>query len=356
MAKKDYYELLEVPRDAAEGDIKKAFRKAAMQYHPDRNPGDAAAEEMFKQCAEAYDVLSDAEKRAKYDRYGHAAFESVSSAGSSANYASMDELFSHFGDIFGDIFGGRSRGGAQRAQKGSDLRMDLAIDLVEAVAGVRKEVNVPRVEACGTCAGSGAKAGTQPETCGQCKGRGQVSHKQGPFMFAVACTACQGNGRAVRAANRCATCGGAGHVRQDKKVTVKIPPGVDTGTRLRIAGEGERGEQGQGSGDLYVVLNVAPHEKFQRDGDDLHCEIEVDVVRAVLGGAVDVPLVEGGVEKVKLPAGIQPGEQIRIRQKGVPHLSGKGRGDQFAHVRVIVPKKLSDKQKDLFEQIAKSMD
>ena len=352
MAKKDFYELLEVPRDVNEGDLKKAFRKAAMQYHPDRNPGDAHAEEMFKQCAEAYDVLSDAQKRAAYDRYGHAAFEQ-GRGGAGPGYGNMDDMFSHFGDIFGDIFGGRRGGGGQRKPaRGSDLRYDLGIKLQDAVTGVKKEIVVPRVEPCEPCSGSGAKPGSAPESCGQCGGRGQVGHQQGPFVFAVTCPGCQGQGRSVKPANRCSACGGSGNTRVEKRVTVKVPAGVDSGTRLRVTGEGERGAAGQTPGDLYVVLSVAEDETFQRDGDDLHCEIEVDVVQAVLGGVVSVPLIEGGDEKVKLPPGIQPGEQVRIRGKGVPRLHDNGRGDQFAHVRVVVPRKLSDKQRKLYEQLA----
>jgi molecular chaperone DnaJ len=349
-AKTDYYETLGVARDASEADIKKAFRKAAMQYHPDRNPGDQHAEEMFKSCAEAYDVLSDADKRSRYDRFGHAAFQS--GGGGGPGHANMDDLFNHFGDIFGDIFGGRGGGRQRRASRGADLRYDLAITLEQAVAGVRQELNVPRVEACDTCHGSGAKAGTQPDSCPQCHGRGQLNHQQGPFMFSVTCSACQGQGRVLRPQNRCGNCGGAGRQRVDKKVSVKIPPGVDTGVRLRVAGEGERGESGQPAGDLYVVVSVQQHDVFQRDGDDLHCEIEVPVVRAVLGGVVEVPLIDGGVDQVKLPAGIQPGERVRIRGQGVPHLSGSGRGDQFAHVKVVVPKKLSGDEKSLYEQLA----
>jgi len=353
MAQRDFYELLGVAKDANDADLKKAFRANALKYHPDRNPGNPEAEEMFKQCAQAYDVLSDPTKRQRYDRFGMAAFEG---GGGAQQYSSMDDLFSHFGDLFGDIFGGRrGPGGRQRGpQRGADLRYDMEIRLEDAVTGVKKEITVPRVEACGTCQGSGAKAGSQPEACVQCHGRGQLTHSQGPFMFTVTCPQCQGAGRSVRAANRCGSCGGAGQQRIEKKVSVKIPPGVDSGTRLRIAGEGEKGPGGHPAGDLYVVLGVEAHDKFQRDGDDLHCEIDVDVVKAVLGGMVEVPLIEGGVDKVKLPAGVQPGEQVRIRSRGVPHLGGSGRGDQFAHVRVVVPKKLSDRQRELFEQLAKT--
>lgn len=348
MSKRDYYEVLGVARDAADADIKKAFRQSALKNHPDRNPGDKEAEERFKEAAEAYDVLSDAEKRSRYDRFGH---QAVGGVGGAQQYANMDDLFSHFGDIFGDIFGGRSQG-RSRPQRGADLRYDLAISLEEAVQGVRKEITLPRVDPCETCKGSGAKPGTSPDECGQCRGRGQVSTRQGPFMFSVTCPACSGQGRTLKPANRCGTCSGTGQTRSDRKVGVKIPPGVDTGTRLRISGEGEKGAAGQPAGDLYVVVQVEPHASFQRHEDDLHCEIAIDVVRAVLGGLVDVPLVDGTVEKVKLPAGIQPGEQVRIRGKGVPHLSGGGRGDQFAHVKIVVPKRLSAEQQELFERLA----
>lgn len=348
MSKRDYYEVLGVARDAGEADIKKAFRQNALKNHPDRNPGDKEAEERFKEAAEAYDVLSDAEKRSRYDRFGH---QGMGGASAASNYNNMDDLFSHFGDIFGDIFGGRGQG-RNRPQRGADLRYDLAVSLQEAVQGVRKEISLPRVDPCEPCRGSGAKSGTSPDECAQCHGRGQVSTRQGPFMFSVSCPACGGQGRTLKAANRCASCGGTGQTRSERKVGVRIPPGVDTGTRLRISGEGEKGAAGQPAGDLYVVVQVEPHPSFQRHEDDLHCEIAIDVVRAVLGGLVDVPLIDGTIEKVKLPAGIQPGEQVRIRGKGVPHLSGGGRGDQFAHVKLVVPRKLTPEQQELFERLA----
>lgn len=348
MTKRDYYEVLGVARDVNDGDLKKAYRQQALKNHPDRNPGDAAAEERFKEASEAYDVLSDPDKRQRYDRLGHQAF---ASGGGPSNYANMDDLFSHFGDIFGDIFGGGGRG-RQKAARGADLRYDIAITLEEAVAGTRHEITLPRYEPCETCKGSGAKPGTEPDTCGQCRGRGQVSTRQGPFMFSTTCSACGGQGKTLKAANRCPGCGGAGQKRADRKVGVKIPAGVDTGTRLRVAGEGERGQPGQPPGDLYVIVQVQQHGKFQRHEDDLHCEIDVDVVSAVLGGLVEVPLIDGSTEKVKLPAGIQQGEQLRIRGRGVPHLNSSSRGDQFAHVRVVVPRNLTDDQRALFEKIA----
>lgn len=349
MAKRDYYEVLGVGKTADDAEIKKAFRAAAMKYHPDRNPGDKEAEEKFKEAAEAYEVLSDGDKRARYDRFGHTAESMGGGGGYSGN---VDDLFSQFGDIFGDIFGGRGRGGRSRPQRGADLRFDLGVSLEEAAAGAKKEVTLPRTEPCDTCTGSGAKPGTQPETCRQCGGRGQVTMQQGPFMFSQTCSLCHGAGKSVKPADRCTTCGGGGQKRVERTVTVKIPAGVDDGNRLRLSGEGEKGAPGYPPGDLYVVLHVEPHEVFKRDGDDLHCEIDVGVVRAVLGGEVDVPLLGGGTEKVLLPAGIQPGERVRIRDKGVPSLAGRGKGSLYAHVRVVVPRKLSDQQKGLFEQLA----
>jgi molecular chaperone DnaJ len=350
MAKRDYYEVLGVSRDATESDIKKAFRQAALKNHPDRNPGDKEAEERFKEAAEAYDVLSDADKRGRYDRFGH---QGLQGSAGGPQYGNMDDLFSHFGDIFGDIFGGRS-GGRARPSRGADLRYDMAISLPEAVSGVRREISIPRIEACDTCKGSGAKAGSSPEECGQCRGRGQVQVRQGPFMFASTCPGCGGQGRSVKPANRCSGCGGSGQQRTERKVAVKVPAGVDSGTRLRLSGEGERGAMGQQAGDLYVIIQVAEDSVFQRDQDDLHCEVQVGVVQATLGCLVDVPLIDGGSEKVRLPAGIQPGEQVRIRAKGVPHLSGGGRGDLFAHVKLVVPRNLSAEQTALFEKLAAS--
>ncbi|MBM4343335.1 MAG: molecular chaperone DnaJ [Deltaproteobacteria bacterium] len=349
MAKRDFYEVLGVPRDANDADIKRAFRQQALQNHPDRNPGDTAAEERFKEAAEAYDVLADSEKRQRYDRFGHAGL----GGGGGANYANMDDLFSHFGDIFGDIFGGGGRSRQrQGGGRGADLRCDIEITLEEAVAGARRELELPRLEPCASCHGSGAKPGSEPDTCGQCRGRGQVSTRQGPFMFSVTCPACAGQGKTLKPANRCATCDGAGQQRTARKVTVKVPPGVDTGNRLRVTGEGERGGTGQPAGDLYVVVHVQAHPRFRRIDNDLHCDIEVDVVSAVLGGLVGVPLIDGSTERVKLPAGIQPGEQLRIRGRGVPVVNTSARGDQFAHVRVVVPKKLSAEQRALYEQLA----
>ncbi|MEY3015639.1 MAG: molecular chaperone DnaJ [Pseudomonadota bacterium] len=347
MSKRDYYEVLGVARDAGGAEIKKAFRQLAMKYHPDRNPDDPEAEERFKEAAEAYDVLGDDDKRQRYDRFGHGAFEGGGRA------ASAEDIFSHFGDIFGDLFGGGRRG-RSRPARGSDLRYDLEIGLVDAVAGARREIVIPRVVDCGDCHGSGLRDGATPVTCSHCGGNGQVGRQQGPFLFSMTCPHCQGAGRSVAEKDRCGRCSGAGKERIERKVTVKVPPGVDTGTRMRIAGEGEAGERGGPAGDLYVVLVVQDDDNFEREGDDLHCEIEVDLLRAVLGGEADVPLVDGGTERVRLPAGVQPGERVRLRDRGVPHLGAAGRGDLYAHVKVAVPTRLSKEQRKLFEQLAET--
>ncbi len=349
MAKRDFYEVLGVARDASAADIKKAFRQLALKFHPDRNPDNPAAEESFKECAEAYDVLGDDDKRARYDRFGHAGFE-----GGPGRAQSAEDIFSHFGDIFGDLFGGGRRGGQRRSTRGNDLRYDLEIELAEAVSGLKRELVIPRVVDCGDCHGNGLRPGAQPGTCGHCGGSGQVNRQQGPFLFSMTCPQCQGAGRSVPEADRCKRCAGAGKERVERKVTVKVPPGVDSGTRMRISGEGEAGERGGSPGDLYVVLVVRPDKRFERDGDDLHTEIDVDVLDAVLGSDATVPLVEGGEDSVRLPAGVQPGERVRLRGKGVPHLHGSGRGDLYAHVRVKIPTKLSRAERELFEKLRAS--
>ena len=346
MAKRDYYEVLGVARDADQSQVKSAFRKLALRFHPDRNPDDENAEERFKECAEAYDVLSDSEKRARYDRFGHEALQ----GGVSTN---VEDIFSHFGDIFGDMFGGGRRQ-RNRPSPGRDLRYDLPITLEEAVSGISRTLQIPRVEPCAECTGSGIRSGAEPSTCGQCGGRGQVSHHQGPFVFSMTCPQCQGAGRSVSDADRCGKCGGAGRERVERSVQLRIPPGVDTGTRLRVTGEGEVGDRGGAPGDLYVVLVVEPHAVFQRQDDDLHTSVAIDVATATLGGRVAVDLIDGASEHVTVPAGIQPDERVRLRGQGIPHLNGHGRGDLYAHVRVEIPKKLTKQQKKLFKQLAES--
>jgi len=351
MSKRDYYEVLGVARDAGAAEMKKAFRKKAVEYHPDRNPGNAEAEEKFKELAEAYEVLSDEDKRARYDRFGH---DGLSNGGMGQS-VDIGDIFSHFGDIFGDIFGGgRGRGGRgggrPRPARGSDLRFDLGITLLEAVQGAKKEIAIPRLQSCATCHGSGAKAGTETETCSYCNGRGQVTHAQGPFVLTTTCPQCRGEGKFVR--HRCPACSGTGKERVDKKVHVRIPPGVDNGTRLRVSGEGEPGEHGGPTGDLYIVLFVERAESFERDGDDLHTEVAVEVPQAVLGAELEVALLDGSTTRLGLPPGTQPGERVRLRGRGVPRLNGSGAGDLVVHVRVTIPTDLDAKQRTLYEKLA----
>jgi molecular chaperone DnaJ len=345
--KRDYYEVLGVQRTAQLDDIKKAYRKLALKYHPDKNPGDAEAEEMFKEAAEAYGVLSDEEKRARYDRYGHQG---------AGGFGGFDpNQFADFGDILGDLFGFGdffgNRGGRRgaRAARGNDLRYDLTLDFMEAVWGKEVSLNVPRVVTCETCHGSGAKAGTQPVTCTGCGGRGQIRYSQGFFAVARTCPQCGGQGKVIK--EPCATCGGAGRIREEKKIQVKIPAGVDDGSRLRVAGEGEAGHNGGPSGDLYVFISVADHPKITRRDYDIHAEHAVNYTLASLGGDVNVETIEGQ-ELLKVPAGTQPNQVFRLRNKGVPFLDGTGRGDHYVHVAVRIPTSLTDEQRELLEQLA----
>jgi len=352
VSKRDYYEILGVTRTATEVEIKSAYRKLALKYHPDRNPGDKAAEEKFKECAEAYAVLADAEKRGLYDRFGH---QGVSSAAGAAGFD--PSVFADFGDIlgglgdifgFGDLFGGaRRRGGPQR---GADLRYDLEISFDESARGAETTVQIPRQENCETCDGSGAAPGSSPTTCPQCRGQGQVRFQQGFFTVARTCPQCRGTGRVV--SKPCHSCRGAGRVTRDRKITVKIPAGIATGQQLRLAGEGEAGTAGGPAGHLYVVVHVQEHEFFRRDGLNLFCEIPVNFTTLALGGEIQVPTLDG-VESVKVPEGTQTGTTLRLRGKGMPEVNGRGRGDLFATVQVQTPKKLTREQRHLLDQLAK---
>lgn len=345
MTKRDYYEVLGISREADASEVKRAYRKLAVQYHPDRNPDDPTAEEKFKEAAEAYEVLSDAEKRRTYDRFGHEGLKGQGFTG----FSGFDDIFSHFGDIFGDIFGFGGGRGRRSARRGADLRIDLSITFEEAARGTTKELPIQRSEPCERCSGTGAEPGTSPETCSTCGGRGQVVHSQGLFMISTTCPRCHGNGQTI--ARHCRTCEGRGQQRIEKTVQVQIPAGVDNGTRIRIGGEGEPGERGAVPGDLYVFLRVEPHPFFERDEYDLHCEVPVGIIQAVLGDKLEVPTLDGP-EKIKIEPGTQPGELIRIRGKGIPHVRGRGRGDLVVHVKVVVPRKISRKQKDLLEKFA----
>jgi molecular chaperone DnaJ len=345
VTRRDYYEVLGVARTATEVEIKSAYRKLALKYHPDRNPGDKSAEEKFKECAEAYAVLADAEKRSLYDRFGHQGVSAAAGAGGfdPSVFADFGDILGGLGDIFGfgELFGGaRRRGGPQR---GADLRYDLEISFEESAHGAETTIQIPRQENCETCSGSGAAPGTSPTTCPQCRGQGQVRFQQGFFT---------GTGRIV--SKPCQACRGAGRVTRDRKITVKIPAGIATGQQLRLAGEGEAGTAGGPPGHLYVVVHVHEHEFFRRDGLNLFCEIPVNFTTLTLGGEVQVPTLDG-VENVKVPEGTQTGTTLRLRGKGMPEVNGRGRGDLFATVQVQTPKKLTREQRHLLEQLAKAL-
>ena len=344
----DYYELLGVPRNASEQEVKSAYRRLALKHHPDRNPGNKEAEERFKEAAEAYSVLGDPDKRRRYDVYGHAG---VSGAG-----GFDPTIFADFGDIlgdffgFGDLFGGRRRGGPRR---GADLRYNLDLSFEEAAFGTETHIQIPRSETCSTCSGSGAAPGTSPTTCSSCGGSGQLAFQQGFFSVARTCGRCRGTGRMV--ATPCRYCGGSGHVQTARKLQIRIPPGVDDGSQLRIAGEGEGGVAGGPPGDLYVVLRVEEHAFFRREGDSLLCEVPVSVTQAALGASLEVPTLDGGKARLSIPEGTQGGSTFRMRGHGVPRLGSKSRGDLHVTVRVVTPTKLTAAQRRLLDELSKTL-
>ncbi|HEX9981668.1 MAG TPA: molecular chaperone DnaJ [Thermoanaerobaculia bacterium] len=344
--KRDYYEVLGLQRTATLDDIKKAYRKLAVKYHPDKNPGDKESEEKFKEAAEAYGVLSDEEKRARYDRYGHAGTQGM--GGFDPNQ------FADFGDILGDLFGfgdffGAGRRRTNRPARGNDLRHDLELDFMEAAFGKEVTLNVPRIVACTTCNGVGAKPGTQPVTCTGCQGRGQIRYSQGFFAVQRTCPQCGGAGKMIK--DPCTTCNGAGRVREDKTISVKVPAGVDDGSRLRVGAEGEAGFNGGPAGDLYVFISVREHPKFTRRDYDVHSEQAVTFTQAALGAEVKTETIDGD-ESLKVPAGTQPNQVFRLRGKGVPFIDGSGRGDHYVHVNVKIPTTLNDEQRRLLEELA----
>ena len=352
VSKRDYYEVLGVSKTATDVEIKSAYRKLAMKHHPDRNPGDHAAEEKFKEAAEAYAILADPDKRSAYDRFGHAAVSSGAGAGAGFDPSVFQE-FGDFADIlgnmfgFGDLFsGGRRRGGPQR---GADLRYDLEITFEESARGAETTIQIPRQENCEACSGSGSAPGSSPTTCPQCHGQGQVRFQQGFFSIAKTCGHCNGSGRVI--ATPCTTCGGAGASRRQHRLNVRIPPGVETGSRLRLRGEGEAGAGGA-SGDLFVVLRVQDHPFFVRDGADVVCDVPVSFAQAALGTEIDVPTLQG-TTKLKIPAGTQSGQLFKLRGKGVPDLNGYGRGDEIVRLLVETPRKLSPQQRTLLEEFAR---
>jgi molecular chaperone DnaJ len=354
VSKRDFYEVLGVSRTASDGELKSAYRKLAMQYHPDRNPNDKTAEDRFKEAAQAYAVLADSEKRALYDRFGHAGVSSATQGGGfdPSTFRGFEDIFGNIGDIFGlgDLFGGGRRGGPQR---GADLRYDLEITFEESATGAETTIQIPRQESCETCSGSGAAAGSSPTVCPQCRGQGQVRSQQGFFTVARTCPQCRGAGRII--AHPCHTCRGAGRVTRERKITVKIPAGISTGQQLRLHGEGEAGVAGGPAGHLYVLIHVHEHEFFRRDGQNLFCEIPVNFTTLALGGEIQVPTLDGS-ETVKIVEGTQTGTTLRLRGKGMPDVSGgSGKGDLFATVQVRTPKKLSREQRRLIEQLAKEL-
>ena len=352
MSKRDYYEVLGVNRDAGDDEIKKAYRKLAMKHHPDRNPDSKDAEEKFKEAKEAYEMLSDPQKKAAYDRYGHAGVDPSMGAGPGAQ--GFEGGFADaFGDIFGDLFGGAGggRGGRSNVYRGADLRYNLEITLEEAARGAEKTIRIPTVEECGTCHGSGAKPGTQPKPCPTCNGHGQVRVQQGFFSIQQTCPKCHGSGKIIP--DPCRDCGGAGRVKKQKTLEVKIPAGIDEGMRLRHAGHGEPGVNGGPSGDLYVEIHIRKHAVFERDHDDLHCEMPISITTAALGGEIEIPTLEG-MARLKIPAETQSGKVFRLRGKGIKNVRSHVHGDLMCHVVVETPVSLTERQKELLREFEES--
>ena len=343
MSKRDYYEVLEVSNSASDADIKKAFRRLAMKYHPDRNPDDQEAEQRFKEAKEAFDVLSNADKRAAYDQFGHAGVDqSVGGGGFQGGFGDA------FSDIFGDIFGG----GRSRVRKGADLQYNLELGLEEAVAGTTVKIRVPTLKHCTACSGSGAKPGTSPDTCNTCGGHGQVRMQQGFFSVQQTCPNCRGKGTTI--SDPCQTCHGAGRIKEHKSLSVEVPAGVDNGDRIRLTGEGEAGEAGAPAGDLFVQIHVRPHPIFERDNADLYCEVPINIVTAALGGELEVPSLDGRLN-LKIPAGTQTHKLFRMRGKGVKPVRGGPVGDLICRIVVETPVKLNSEQKELLQQLGESM-
>ncbi len=346
MSKRDYYEILGVERGANDTDLKAAYRKLAMKFHPDRNPGDCDAEHRFKELNEAYEVLKDGDKRAAYDRFGHAAFEQAGGPGFGADFASS------FADIFDDFFGMSSRRGrGSGRERGADLRYNMELTLEEAFGGKSAQVRIPASVTCETCTGSGAKAGTKPKVCRSCGGLGKIRHAQGFFTLERTCVSCQGRGQVID--TPCAACGGLGRTTLERALSVNIPPGVEDGTRIRLSGEGEAGVRGGPPGDLYIFLSIAAHEFFQRDGADLHCRAPISMTTAALGGEFEVPTIDGGKTRVKIPEGTQSGRRFRLQGKGMPVLRSKQLGDMYVQVMVETPQNLTKKQRELLVEFQK---
>ncbi len=348
MAKRDYYEVLGVNRDASDEELKKAYRRLAMKHHPDRNPDSNTAEDKFKEAKEAYEVLADPDKRAAYDQFGHAGVDQAAGMGAGAGAAGFGGFADAFGDIFGDIFGGGGGRSRSNVYRGADLRYNLEVTLEDAARGTETRIRIPTMEECETCHGSGAKPGTEPVSCPTCHGHGQVRMTQGFFSIAQTCPKCHGSGKVVQ--NPCTTCSGNGRLKRQKTLSVKIPPGVDEGDRIRLSGEGEAGVNGGPSGDLYVVIHVRPHDVFTRDGNNLHCEMPVSFTKAALGGEIEIPTLDG-YAKIRIPAETQSGKVFRLRGKGIKGVRSSSYGDLLCHVVVETPVKLTARQKELLAEL-----
>jgi len=354
MAKRDYYEVLGISKGASADEIKKAYRTKAKELHTDRNTDDPDLEAQFKEAGEAYEVLKDADKKAAYDRYGHAAFEGGMGGGrQGGGYGGQQGDFSSafsdvFDDLFGDFMGGQRGGGRQRAARGADLRYNLRVSLEDAFSGLQKTINVPTSVACDGCSGTGAEGGAEPTTCPTCSGMGKVRAQQGFFTVERTCPTCSGLGQTIK--NPCGKCHGQGRVEKDRSLAVNIPAGVETGTRIRLAGEGEAGMRGGPTGDLYIFIEVEAHKIFEREGVNLFCRVPVSMAAAALGGDIEVPTIDGGRSRVKIPSGSQSGRQMRLRAKGMPALRGGGSGDMFIELAVETPVNLTSKQKELLKE------
>ncbi len=349
MARDDFYDTLGVSRDADDGEIKKAYRKLAMKHHPDRNPGDAVAEQSFKDVNEAYEVLKDGEKRAAYDRFGHAAFEQGGGPGGFGG-----GFASGFADIFEEMFAGGGRAGGQAAGKGADLRFNMEVSLEDAYQGKQTEIRVPTSVACGSCNGSGAEGNSGPAACGTCQGHGRVRSQSGFFTVERTCPTCQGTGHVIK--DPCRICGGQGRTQKEKTLSVNIPAGVEDSTRIRLAGEGEAGLRGAPAGDLYIFLTLRPHRFFQRDGADIYCRVPISMTTAALGGTVEVPTVDGALARITIPSGTPTGHQFRLRSKGMSVLRSKSRGDMFVQASVETPQNLTKRQKELLKEFEAESD
>ncbi len=351
MSKRDYYEVLGVSKSSSSEEIKKAFRRKAKELHPDHNKDNPDSEALFKEANEAYDILRDADKKAAYDRFGHAAFENGTGGARPGGGFGSGDFSSAFSDVFDDLFGdfmGGRQGGGRRAARGSDLRYNLRVSLEEAYSGLQKTINVPTAVACSSCEGTGAEGGVEPTTCPTCSGMGKVRAQQGFFTVERSCPTCAGLGQIIK--NPCKSCHGSGRVEKERALSVNIPAGVETGTRIRLAGEGEAGMRGGPPGDLYIFVEVTPHKLFERDSVNLYCRVPVSMAKAALGGSIEVPTIDGGRGRVQIPAGSQSGRQMRLRGKGMPALRGGGIGDMFIELAVETPVNLTARQKELLQE------